>query len=180
MGIAKAAIAALEQAIAHSRLVQVDDQRLTVFFIDLGADRNLHHGVGAAGPGHHLALAALAALGLHMLLEAVIDQGVEILHRFGNHIAAAPAVAAIRSAIFDELFTAEGDAAIAARSTGGIHLRNVEKTHLLAFQAACFRRKSARVNSMSWQRICMPRARHSRMAEPLWRAPSLARTCPEA
>ena len=64
-----------------------------------------------------------------MLLEAVVDQGVEIFHRFGNHIAAAPAIAAIRSAIFDELLAPERDAAVAAGTGLGIDLGNVEKAH---------------------------------------------------
>src|SRR6185312_10350618 len=57
------------------------------------------------------------------------DQGVEIFHRFGNHVAAAPAVTAVRSTIFDELLTAERDTAIAASSAGGIDLGDIKKTH---------------------------------------------------
>src|SRR6185437_916960 len=108
----------------------VDDQGFAVFLIDLGADRHLHHRVGAAGAGHHLALAAFAAFGLHMLLEAVVDQGVEIFDRFGNHVAAAPAVTAVRAAILDELLAPERDAAVAASSAGGIDLGDIEKAHL--------------------------------------------------
>src|SRR6185503_12634073 len=98
----------------------------------------------------------------------------------------------------DELLAPKGDAAVATGSTGCIHLCDVKKAHRdyslfwsrrtafatlmspVAPYAACFRRKSARVNSMSWHNRAMPRARQFRMAEPLWRAPSLARTCPEA
>ena len=193
MIVAEAAIAALQQAEALAHRGHVHDQRLAVFFIDLGADRNLHDGVVAALAGHHLAQAALPALGFHMLLEAVVDQGVEIVHGLGDHVAPAAAIAAIGAAIFDELLAAERNAAVPAGAGLGIDLGDIQKAHQFvplvtwpAFtgqvpsQAACFRRKSVRVNSMSWQRIAIPRARDSRMAEPLWRAPSLARTWPEA
>ena len=56
----------------------------------------------------------------------------------------------------------------------------IEKAHLSVLQAACFRRKSARVNSISWHNTLTPRARLSRNLLPLWRAPSLAKTWPEA
>ena len=161
-------------------LGQIGDQGLAVFLIDLRSDRHLHHRVGAIGAGHHLALAAFAALGLHMLLEAVVDQGVEIVHRLGPDIAALAAIAAIGTAIFDELLPAERNAAIAASAAGGIDLRDVEKSHRNTLQAACFRRKSARVNSISWHSTLRPRARQSRIRLPLWRAPSLASTWPEA
>ena len=95
---------------------EIGDQGFAILFIDLGADRDLHHGVGAIGAGHDLAFAAFAALGLHMLLIAVVDQGVEILHRFGPDVAALAAIAAIGTAIFDELLAPEGNAAIAARA----------------------------------------------------------------
>src|SRR6186713_1908902 len=130
MIIAETAIAALEQAIALPRYGHIDDQTLAVFLIDFGSDRHLHDRIGAAGAGHHLAFAAFTALGLHMLLETVVDQGVEIFHRLRDHIAAAPAVTAIGPAIFDKFLTSKGDAAVATGSAGCIHLCDVEKLHV--------------------------------------------------
>ena len=111
-------------------LRQVGDQGLAVFFIDLRAGRHFHHRVVAIGAGHHLALAAFAILGLHMLLEAVVDQGVEIVHRLDPDIAAPAAIAAIRPAIFDEFLAPERDAAIAASAAGSIDLGDIEKFHI--------------------------------------------------
>src|ERR1700712_5288814 len=130
MVIAEAAIATLEQAETLTDCRHVDDQRLAVFLINLGADRNFHNGIVAAPAGHHLAQAALAALRLHMLLEAIVDQGVEILHRHGHDIAAAPAVTTIGPAILDEFLMPERDAAVAASTGLGINLGDIQKAHL--------------------------------------------------
>jgi len=48
-----------------------------------------------------------AGLGLKVLLVAVVDQGVQPLHRLDPDIAAPAAVAAVRPAVFDELFAPE-------------------------------------------------------------------------
>ena len=79
-----------------------------------------------------------------MLLEAVVDQGVEILHRFGPDIAAAAAIAAIGSAIFDELLAPERDAAVTAGAGLDIDLGDVEKFHAAFFFLASSRRMSGR------------------------------------
>src|SRR5262249_41363575 len=84
---------------------------------------------------HQLAHAAFAVLGANMLLEAVIDQRVEILDRFGIDVAAASAIAAPRAAILDELLTAKRDAAVSARAAGNINLRLIEELHAAAFRA---------------------------------------------
>src|SRR5206468_2369674 len=112
MGIAEAAIAAAEQFHPRAILGEIGDQGLAILFIDLGPDRHFHNGIVAIGTGHHLAFAAAAILGLHMLLEAVIDQGVEIVDRLRPDIAAPAAIAAIGTAIFNEFLAPEGDAAI--------------------------------------------------------------------
>src|SRR6185312_3776431 len=60
-------------------------------------------------------------------------------------------------------------------------LGNIEKLHVLRpFQAALFKRKAFRVNSISWHSTLAPRAMQSRIRLPLWRAPSFISTLPEA
>jgi hypothetical protein len=49
-----------------------------------------------------------------MLLVAKIDQRVEAFGAFDDDVAAAPAIAAVRAAEFDEFFAPERDAAGAA------------------------------------------------------------------
>ena len=70
---------------------------------------HLQHHVGALGAGAVLAHAVAAGLGLEMLLVAVVDERVEPLDAFRPDVAAAAAVAAVRPAELDELFTAERD-----------------------------------------------------------------------
>ncbi len=130
MGIAEAAIAAAQQLDALAGFGQVGDQGFTVFFVDLGADGYLHDGVLAVGAGHDLALAAFAGLGLHMLLVAIVEQGVAIFHRNRPDIAALAAVTAIGAAILDELLAPERNTAVAASTAGRINLGDIEKAHL--------------------------------------------------
>ena len=56
-----------------------------------------------------------AGFGLEVLLVAVVDQGVQALNRFNPDIAAASAVAAVRAAVFNELFPTKRHSAPAAR-----------------------------------------------------------------
>jgi hypothetical protein len=97
-----------------ARLVEVGEQRLAVLLVDLRADRHLEHDIAAVGAVAVLAHAVTAALRLVMLLEAVVDQGVEPLDRARHDVAAAPAVAAAGAAAGDEFFAAEGETAVAA------------------------------------------------------------------
>ena len=53
-----------------------------------------------------------AVLGEEVLLVAEVDQGVQPLHGLGHDIAAAPAVAPVQAAVFDELLAPEGHAAV--------------------------------------------------------------------
>src|SRR5262249_24975976 len=77
--------------------------------------------------------------GLVVLQVTVIDQRVEAINRFDDHVAAAPAIAAIRSAERNELLAPERDAAIAARAGSNEDLALVEKLHRVApFFAGAF------------------------------------------
>ena len=60
------------------------------------------------GTGLVLAGTRPAVLRFEMLLVAVIDQRVEVGHRLEHDVAAAAAIAAIRTAELDEFLTSEG------------------------------------------------------------------------
>ena len=71
----------------------------------------------------------VAALGPEMLAVTEIDQGIEAVGAFGDHMAAAAAVAAVRTALRDELLAAERDAAVAAVAGADEYPGLVEKFH---------------------------------------------------
>ena len=122
---------------------EIGEERFAIFFVDLGADRHLEHGVGAVGAMAVLAHAGAAVLCQEMLLVAIVDQRVEAVDRFGDHVAAFAAVAAIRPAELDEFLAPERHAAVAAVAGANIDLGLVEEFHLsnvktrLAAAAAC-------------------------------------------
>ncbi len=76
-----------------------------------------------------LAHAVAAALGLEVLLIAVVDQGVEAVDRLQHHVAALAAVAAAGAAELDEFLAPERDGAVAARAGLHIDLGFVEEFH---------------------------------------------------
>ena len=127
--VAEAAVAALGQHDAVAGLVEVGEQGLAVLLVDLRADRHLEHDVGAVRAMAVLAHAADAALGLEMLLVAVVDQGVEAFDRLRDHVAALAAVAAVRAAELDVLLAPERHAAVPAVAGADIDLGFVEEFH---------------------------------------------------
>ena len=108
---------------------EIGEQGLAVLLEDLRAHRNPQHHVGAARAGAVLAHAVHAVLGLEMLLIAVIDQRVEAVHAFGDHVAAAAAIAAVRPAELDEFLAPERDAAGAAVAGADVDLGLIEEFH---------------------------------------------------
>src|SRR5262249_14812026 len=93
------------------------------------AGRDFQHDVGAVCAGALLAHAVSAAPRLEMLAVAVIDERVEARHRFGDDIAAAPAVAAVRASELDEFLAPERDAAVASVAGTDLNLGLVEELH---------------------------------------------------
>src|SRR5262249_52342936 len=85
--------------------------------------------VVAIGAVAVLAHAVAAALGLEVLLVAIVDQGIEAVDRLDDDVAAAAAIAAVRTAELDELLTPERHAAIAAVAGLHINLGLVEEFH---------------------------------------------------
>src|SRR5215471_2261498 len=126
MRVAEPAIATARQPHGLAHFGEIADQRLTVLLEDLGADRDLEDGTASVAARAIFAHAFTAALGLEMLLVAVIDEGIETIHACGADIAPAPAIAAIGPAKLDKLLPPKGDAAVAAAD---IDLRLVEKFH---------------------------------------------------
>src|SRR5205807_4294676 len=94
-----------------------------------GADRDLEHHVGAVGPVPVLAHAVAAGLGLEVLLVAVVDQGVQPVDRLDPDVAAAPAVAAVRPSVLDELLAPERHGPAAPVAGADVDLALVEKLH---------------------------------------------------
>src|SRR5262245_23554009 len=76
----------------------------------------------------------IAAPRLEVLAIAVIDEGIEIRHRLDEDITATPAVAAIRSAEFDELLAPEADGAGTAGTALDEDLGFIEEFHRLLTQ----------------------------------------------
>src|SRR5262249_41178791 len=97
--------------------------------VDLGADRNLHHNVGAACAVTVLAHAATAILGGEMLLVAVVDERVEAFDRERDRVAALAAAAAARSAALAGLLAPERPATVAAVAGADRDLGFVKKFH---------------------------------------------------
>jgi hypothetical protein len=129
MLVAEAAVSAFGEQETLPHLGQVADQRLVVLLEDLRAGRHAQHHVGALGAGAVAAHAVDAGLGAEMLLVAVVDQRVQAIDHLGPDIAAAAAVAAVRSAELDELLAAERQRARAPVAGADIDLGLIEKFH---------------------------------------------------
>jgi hypothetical protein len=129
MGVAVAAIAAAAENGGLAGLDEVGEDRFLVVGQDDGADGHLQDHVvgGCAGAVRAGTVAALA--GLEVLGIAVVDKGVQPLHRLGEDIAAAAAIAAVRAAKLDVLLATEGDDAVSAVTGLQIDLGLVEELH---------------------------------------------------
>jgi hypothetical protein len=115
--------------VAITHLGEIGEQRLAVLLVDLRADRHFQDDAFAVGAVAVLAHAVAAGFGLEVLLVAVVDQGVEPVDGLDDDVAALAAVAAGRSAEFDELLAPERDAAVAARAGHNVDLGFVEELH---------------------------------------------------
>src|SRR5690606_35709130 len=93
---------------------EVADQRFVVVLEDLRAGGHLQRHVGRLAARAVAAHAVHAGPGLEMLLVAVVDQRVEPVDRLDPDVAAAPAVATVRTAELDELLAPERNGTRAA------------------------------------------------------------------
>ena len=110
-------------------LRQVGDHGFLVFLVDLRADGHHQDGVVALGAEAVAAHAVAALLGLEVLLVAEVDQRVQAFDGYRPDIAAAPAIAAVRAAILDELLAPERDSAGAAVTGADKDFGLVEELH---------------------------------------------------
>src|SRR6185437_11133030 len=127
--VAVAAVAALGEHDALADLGQVGEQSLVVFLEYLRATRQPEHDVLAASARALAARALMAGLGLEVLGVAVVDQRVETVDAFDDDVAAAPAVAAVRTAELDELLAAKSDTAVPAVAGADEDFGLVEEFH---------------------------------------------------
>ena len=112
--VAAAAATALGDDDLFVGVAEVVDELAGVVVVKEGADGDFEDGVLAGGAGHVGAEAVAAALGLPLGVEAEVDEGVVGEGGLHEDVAAVAAVAAGWAAAGDELFAAEGHAAIAA------------------------------------------------------------------
>ena len=82
-----------------------------------------------AAPRNAATFARTAVLGLDVLLEAVVDQRVQVGDTLQDDVAATPAVTAVGSAELDVLHAPEADAAPTAVAALQIDLGFVEELH---------------------------------------------------
>ena len=129
MRVAEPAIATLRQHGTIAESGKVGQQGFVVLIENLRALGDPQHHVGAARAGAVLAHAVAAGPGLEMLLIAIIDQRVEAVHAFRHHVAAAPAIAAVRPAELDEFLAPERDAAGPAVAGADVDFGLIEEFH---------------------------------------------------
>ena len=85
-----------------------------------------------------------AALGLEVLLIAVVDERVEPVDRLHDHVAAAAAIAAVRPAELDELLAPERHAAVPAVAGADIDLGLIEEFHGTSYAVPDGKRRGPR------------------------------------
>src|SRR5271165_6508005 len=95
--------------------------------VDEGSDRHGHDQVLGAAPGLVRSRARLAGLGREVLLEAKLDQRAQLRDGFEDDVAAAPPVAAGRTAFGDVLLAPPGHDAVAAAAAADRDRRFVYK-----------------------------------------------------
>ena len=129
MQVAKSAITTPRQHHPLADIGQVGDHRLLILVQYLGSHGHAQYDIAAIRAGALFSHARHAVLGKEMLLIAKIDQRVQPLDRLGDHIAAPPAIAAIRPAIFD-IFLAPERYRTRAPGTGtDINLGQIKEFH---------------------------------------------------
>ena len=129
MRVAKNAVAATEQDDTLSRPGQIG-QHLAIFLVhDLGPDWNLQDEVVAFGAGLFAPRPGPAVRSPEMLTIAKVDQGIQIVHRDKDDVAALAAVTAIGPAELDEFLAAKAGGTTPTVTALQIDLALVEKLH---------------------------------------------------
>src|ERR1019366_7817949 len=117
--VAAPAFAALGDTESLSRMGEIVDTLARGFVVDHRAHRHLDLQRFALGAGALAAFAVAPALRLVLRVEAELEQGIGVLARHHDDIAAAAAVAPARTAPRDVLLPAKGKASVAA--VAGLH-----------------------------------------------------------
>src|SRR5690606_1299884 len=126
MRVAEAAVAALEQHDPLTDLGEIGEQGFAVLVEHLRADGDLEDDVLTLGAGAVLARPVAPGAGLQMLLVAIVDERVDPLHAFDDHLAAAAAVAAVRPAELNEFLATKRYRTGAAGAGCDVDFRLVE------------------------------------------------------
>src|SRR5580704_2525306 len=129
MAVAEPAVAAAQEHPALSNLGEIGEHGLAILRQHLGPDRHAQHDIAPTGAAALAPGAAAPVLRPEMLLVAVVDQGVEIIERLENDIAALAAIAAVGTAELDEFLAPEAGRAGAAIAALQVDLALVEKFH---------------------------------------------------
>src|SRR5439155_9346203 len=145
------AVTALGEAHALARLRQIVEQGLAIVVQDLGSHRHFEDQRLACGPTAVLAHAMIATPGAEMLLITIIDQRVEIGDRLHDDVAAAPAIAPVGPAEFDEFLAQERDRAGAAGAAADIDLGLIEEFHRLSFALSAQRGEGRGPSRARWE-----------------------------
>src|SRR6188768_3235207 len=94
-----------------------------------------------------------------MLGVAIVDQRVQPVDAFQDHVAAAPAVAAVRAPELDELLAAKAQAAVPAVAGAEVDLGLVEEFHGLGSEKEKGERPSRSPFAILWMgTVIRPRA----------------------
>ena len=109
---------------------EVGEHDPIVFIHDLGTDRNLQDEILAVGASALASGAGAAVLSPKMLPIPVIDQGVQVVSRDKDDVAAFAAVAAVGAAELDELLAAKAHRAASAITALQVNLALIEELHL--------------------------------------------------
>src|SRR3984893_1641068 len=129
MRIAKTAIAAPHKDKPLAGADKVGEHLLIVLVHDLGANRNVQHEILTMSAGPIPAGARPAVLRPEMLPVSVIDEGIEVLDRGKDDVAAPAAITAVRAAELDKLLAAETHCAAASVTTLQVDFALVEELH---------------------------------------------------
>ncbi len=129
MQVPKATVATTGNGETLTKFGHVSQNSFLVFIQNFGAHRHPQDDVITIFAGSLFAHSGLAVFGKKVLLVAKVDQRVQSIHDFNDHVAAAPAVAPIRTTVFNVLFAPEGHCTAAAAAGSDIYFGKVEEFH---------------------------------------------------
>src|SRR6516165_6329495 len=129
MRVAEATVTAPEKDPPLAGASEIGEHLLVLSIHDLGPDRDLQDEILAVGAGALAPGPRPAGRCPEMLAIAVVDQGVQIVRRGKNDVAAFATVAAVWAAELDELLAAKARGPAPAVTTLQVDLALVEELH---------------------------------------------------